>query len=881
MANARKGRLVYDAEDLADTVPSRGTLPSYARNVMSGVRKRARERAARAEEALKCFDSPYDEYGIARKKHLKYDGTTMSKSEIAQDAADRHADRLLLTTTIARGKRASSLLYVKKHRGDGTTAAANMLIDSILGYLERPLIGRLMGKFSPYQYESTGKLATPYRLDRPLKAGVDLIGIEPNPGPTHPGATFTREPLLTTTITSTITEEVRHVLDFILGPVEVIEAWPIPLWDWWFASSNIKFRRTDLDASVNNPVVDSYLDGCCVWAVKHLVTVVPSTMSLAPILLWRVNDRQYFKCAAENGAHSVHRHVFANLVARYNNAVIVSYASFATAARLLDPEIGDDTISCLFSLFGGNKGLRTSAYFCSPVYDTSYEQSLDVIVPRDITTEVVRPLVVHPAVVPATDPLNDNAAVQDRLYNIATLALEIPPDIFEYAREFARLYRPAHLVVPIDPADVITRQKTKITRERMIKAGLHIHNPPERVPTVQAFVKNEAYPEPKDVRNISGVDPEHNMWGFTFDIPLKEAVYSRIPAFFPGVQPSELPDRLGNALGIHAPNGFTVGGLCEGDYSRFDGTQSQATRSLIFAIMQDWIHPAHRQVFSSVCHAQLRANCWTKTGVRYDAYGSMLSGAWCTTTSNTLLNCFVIFTALRRLGVTARAARHLMGACFGDDSAFTELVRGDDRLSTYAVAAAADLGLRLEIIHRDNNIVSFLSRYYHINGRQVIASCPDVARLVPKFHLIHRRDAKIGDAAAKFSCLKLLCGDDTPILSVYLAAWFRLNKVQYKIDVEDLPYWLRDIGDLDVQFPKTDDILTTFVLEQLHASQGIDCDQIARFTHAALYASSMDELEQLVLDNREYSPNQKFNIIGHILNNAQPRALTPPRLPAQ
>lgn len=62
---------------------------------------------------------------------------------------------------------------------------------------------------------------------------------------------------------------------------------------------------------------------------------------------------------------------------------------------------------------------------------------------------------------------------------------------------------------PLDEDEVVALQMTAITRRRMQDAS-ELEVPIDGPVTVEAFIKKETYPGPKDLRNISGVDISHN-----------------------------------------------------------------------------------------------------------------------------------------------------------------------------------------------------------------------------------------------------------------------------------------------------------------------------------------------------------------------------------
>lgn len=104
------------------------------------------------------------------------------------------------------------------------------------------------------------------------------------------------------------------------------------------------------------------------------------------------------------------------------------------------------------------------------------------------------------------------AAIRERIYQVnpnwpdARLSAELRG----YVDEFAEMLVPEPgNCRPLDEDEVVALQMTAITKRRMQQAS-ELEVPINGPVTVEAFIKKETYPGPKDLRNISGVDISHN-----------------------------------------------------------------------------------------------------------------------------------------------------------------------------------------------------------------------------------------------------------------------------------------------------------------------------------------------------------------------------------
>lgn len=137
------------------------------------------------------------------------------------------------------------------------------------------------------------------------------------------------------------------------------------------------------------------------------------------------------------------------------------------------------------------------------------------MVPGNYVSESGPSIIEHPAVAPAMCLSSDLGAVQDRIVNVNPVSFTIDDKYLGYAEEFVAMLLDLNDGLKLTPKsieEVVSTMRTKVTRDRMVKAALDVA--PDPIPTVEAFVKKEFYPVPKDLRNISAIAPAHNLDGF-------------------------------------------------------------------------------------------------------------------------------------------------------------------------------------------------------------------------------------------------------------------------------------------------------------------------------------------------------------------------------
>lgn len=549
----------------------------------------------------------------------------------------------------------------------------------------------------------------------------------------------------------------------------------------------------------------------CFMPVKALCAYSPLRCFPNPsnprnhFLVWRLDDSLCFKLSHQSGWNSLPHHLYDELFNTYQRSSHVSLSGIINRLMQHGYETGAarDLGSSLIALYGGAKESRATDYFVYMTHTESPGEEVELDT-KEYATEESGSLIEHPAVYPAINDSNEQAAIVLRLQCVNPAGTVPHQSVYASAKKFAEVFSPPTKLLPVLMEEVLEVQKTN-TRARVERA---IQNRDYfGAAEVSSFVKKEPYAAPKDPRNISNVCPEHNVEGFTFLLPIKEHLKT-LSWYGPGRDPEAVVANINEAIyGPRLPANGTVefvnnadGSpvLLEGDYSRYDGSQTEPVRRLAFGIMENWIVREHREQFKKIVDDQFAATARLPNGTKYYTQGSMLSGSWATTDGNTILNALVLYHALRKGGLGKRTAAKFVGVCFGDDGLVRELLINGKLLSELWQEAAADFNLKLECIKRTEGVAGYLSRYFEFGQAMIESSVPDLARLLPKFkQSVSTEDDPTQIFVKKYSALYYLCGDSTPVLSAYLQKWFALTRTQIltEFDDRDLPYWIQTLHD--------------------------------------------------------------------------------------
>lgn len=284
------------------------------------------------------------------------------------------------------------------------------------------------------------------------------------------------------------------------------------------------------------------------------------------------------------------------------------------------------------------------------------------------------------------------------------------PDVYaKFAEEFLA-FVPQLNIDPVPVETVLERQN----RSEQIRRNAQAQD--DGLPDtcrVKAFMKNEAYPETKDPRNISNVSVGYQVTLSRYTIAVKEAFLKTQSWYGPGRALEDISDQLF----LYCANYDKV---VETDFSRFDGTISKALRCEVeFALYKKVLSPEAWKTFHRLAMSEINAPA-TAGRRKYDPQGSRLSGSPLTTDGNTIIGAFVDFCGNRLAGLEPAAAFGQIGLHFGDDG--VSCVNQSEK-------AAKDLGLKLKCVVRcTKGIVGYLGRLF-IRAGSSKSSLQDPARV--------------------------------------------------------------------------------------------------------------------------------------------------------
>lgn len=340
------------------------------------------------------------------------------------------------------------------------------------------------------------------------------------------------------------------------------------------------------------------------------------------ILTWTVNDTKYLKFMNQTGWASIPMSLFNDMEIKYRNSSLVSSHSISAYLKTagFSEQHTANLQALMFGLLGGTKGTRDVVTFTAPMYLSSPKEIIHGLEPEVYHSTSGPSIIEHPAVVPTMCLSSDLAAVQDRLINVNPVDIEVPERYITYVSDLAEyILKTYNNSLPLEPTtedEVIDAVQARIPKARMIAAARdHVHS---TSPVVEAFVKKEAYGSPKDLRNISAMEPNRNLEGFLFTNPLK-ALLTKTDWYCPGSRPREIVARINFLLtrkstrdGLFETvksNGANV--VIEGDFSRFDGSQCQQVRDLSHLFVRKCFSEASQDQLIAHQRCTNAARCYT------------------------------------------------------------------------------------------------------------------------------------------------------------------------------------------------------------------------------------------------------------------------------
>lgn len=413
----------------------------------------------------------------------------------------------------------------------------------------------------------------------------------------------------------------------------------------------------------------------------------------------------------------------------------------------------------------GARDCRADVAYTYQFEDAPLEASLDA--PKSVDV-VPNPVDAVPHVATAC-LANGQAAEHCRHEAIKNVAKILPPTYAAYAEEFMS-FVPEFQIEPVSTEFVMEKQTKgqQKTRNQMAQNdGL-----PEDL-KVKAFVKSEAYPTTKDPRNISNVSTGYQISLSRFTYAVKYGALMKQHWYYPGLSLEEIAKRVSEFCNRSYKDSK---GLVETDFSRYDGTISEALRRNVeFAFYKRVLSKDAWRKFYSLAVKEL--DCpGTAGGRKYNPQGSRLSGSPLTTDGNTIISAFIDYCGNRLAGQSMEEAWKNIGPKFGDDGI---------SYTNESEQVSKDLGLSLKCVKRDPcGRVGFLGRLFPIASSSD-GSLQDPARVWYKLCFTLNGNG-IPELRAKWDAF-LRSDKHTHYLSSFCQNALRITAAYATADVEN--YW--------------------------------------------------------------------------------------------
>jgi len=386
----------------------------------------------------------------------------------------------------------------------------------------------------------------------------------------------------------------------------------------------------------------------------------------------------------------------------------------------------------LFKLLSGEIGGCGTITSTTTIGQARNFQTLFPLVHEDgksVGRSVAPPLVTEPAFVPAKSFNNDVATISGRIDKIRND--KVTPAAWKtYDAELAEFIVPKELAATGSPYTYervmeLQNKPAQRGRSEQIKSTVAL----ECLNKVKAFIKAEPYGSITDPRNISTVDPSHQLSYSCFTLPFKEDCLKGKPWFASSMTPTELTNRVREVCQYQY-------GVIVSDYSRLDGHISASDKQFKEHVYQRWNSYSHRAALSRILAADRNPKGVTAQGHKYDPGFSQLSGSPGTTNDNNLVTLRHDYIALRLLGNEPEMAWQLVNQWV--------LGASDDRiranlpgLAEMLELVASKLGHELKSVvlyPQQGSPVPFLGRIYASPATH-LDSVQDPERTLAKLHL--------------------------------------------------------------------------------------------------------------------------------------------------
>jgi len=332
---------------------------------------------------------------------------------------------------------------------------------------------------------------------------------------------------------------------------------------------------------------------------------------------------------------------------------------------------------------------------------------------------------------------NEEVGIAERVTNILS-DVEMPVEYVEYVKEFLELLIPeAGRANPMD-LDTVYERQNRPTQRHLIDEGVWTGPDMDGLRKVNAFMKAEAYTEPKPPRNISTINSRDKVDYSCFIYAAAEHLKQKAPWYAFGKHPKDIAERVAYVCQTARRHGVNS------DLSRFDGRLSEAFRFLEAGFLARLFSADYHSEIDALHKTQFNLRGRGRHGTAYDTKFSRLSGSPETALFNSLANAFIVFVSLRESAFNAKAAWSKLGIYGGDDGLTADL---DVKIYT-RVAEALGMKTTCEKVERGDIGIKFLARLYSPdvwNGSP--NSCCDMLRQLSKFHATANFPAHISPAA--------------------------------------------------------------------------------------------------------------------------------------
>ncbi len=388
---------------------------------------------------------------------------------------------------------------------------------------------------------------------------------------------------------------------------------------------------------------------------------------------------------------------------------------------------------------------------------------------------IMRPIV-DGAFVPASCPSSDKTCINGRLYALQNPGFVPKPHYYKYAKEFADLVTCAapHKLHPFTVQQVL--EHAKPTQRKKYEHGAF-----ERTAlTNKAFQKAEAYPDIKDPRNISAVDPKHVFNLLRYVLPfvthLKEHTHWYAFGKHPRVLARLVLDTMMDNYGV----------LGEGDFNRYDGTQTSFSVDVTTMGMLDAFDPAYHDEIRSLRYEISYCVMVTENKIKYNTFDSMKSGSADTSEANTYNHGFAQYSHFRNIGFNKNNAYQRIGICAGDDG----LLRTTDPRNYEQTCKDLHLSLKFTV-RAPGDPVSFLGRIWPNHGDE--RSFFDPLRCLSKLHYSDNSDRNMDlDVLIWRKCAGYAVTDSGNFIGHIVASYLEFTQ-SGKTEVVERREWLKDI----------------------------------------------------------------------------------------